>query len=79
MLHGRGDREADLAAMADTISVQAAFRMLGLSPKDGWNEPRREAAQSFQEYEKVWNDAMTRWLKDNADTYHIRRFVHSGE
>jgi hypothetical protein len=47
------------------MSAQRAFGQLGLQPKDGWNP------QGVTDY----TAASKAWLKDNADTYRIKRFV----
>ena len=49
-----------------TMTPQAAFFMLGMTPADGWTPPK-----DFKELP----DAARQWLKDNAGTYRIRRFV----
>src|SRR5262249_53636710 len=43
------------------------FQSLGLTEKDGWTQPK-----NFNEYAP----AAQKWLKDNAATYRIQKFVH---
>jgi hypothetical protein len=50
----------------NTMTPQALFFRLGLQPKDGWTQPK-----DFKELPA----AAQKWLKDNADTYRIERFV----
>jgi hypothetical protein len=45
---------------------QTTFYLLGAQPKDGWVQP-----QNFQQFP----DAAKKWLKDNAGTYRIQRYV----
>ena len=45
---------------------QTVFFMLGLQAKDGWVQPK-----NFQEFP----EAAKKWLKDNAGSYRIQRFV----
>ena len=52
--------------MPRPMTAQTCFYRLGLQPKDGWVQPR-----NFQEFP----DAAKKWLKDNAGTYRIQRFV----
>ncbi len=50
----------------NTMTPQVLFFRLGLQPKDGWTQPRDG---------KAIPEAAQKWLKDNADTYRIERFV----
>jgi hypothetical protein len=52
--------------MVQPMTAQTCFYLLGLQPKDGWVQP-----QNFQQFP----DAAKKWLKDNAGTYRIQRFV----
>jgi hypothetical protein len=52
--------------MNQLTSPQALFFRLGLQARDGWTPPR-----DFKELP----EAAKKWLKDNADTYRIERFV----
>jgi hypothetical protein len=62
--------EADFTK-TDTETGASALNMfyqLGLTPKDGWKIPQKvNQTQLF--------DAMKKWLKDNADTYRIKKVV----
>jgi hypothetical protein len=48
------------------MTPQALFFRLGLQAKDGWVQPKDG---------KAIPEAAQKWLKDNADTYRIERFV----
>lgn len=48
------------------LTPQSVFYRLGLTPKDGWTQPK-DYKQTAEEAKK--------WLKDNADKYRIERFV----
>jgi hypothetical protein len=48
------------------LTPQTVFFRLGLTEKDGWKQP-----MDF----KQMPDAAKKWLKDNADTYRIQKFV----
>jgi hypothetical protein len=50
----------------DALTPMNTFAALHLTPKDGWTPP--------QDLTKV-PDAAKKWLKDNADTYRIKKFV----
>ena len=52
---------------APLLNPQAMFYRLGVTPKDGWNQPK-----DFRNFP----DEAKKWLKDNAGKYHIKRFVH---
>jgi hypothetical protein len=52
--------------MPQQMTAQTCFYMLGLQPKDGWMQP-----QNFQQFP----DAAKAWLKANAGTYRIQRYV----
>jgi hypothetical protein len=49
------------------MTPQTIFYQLGLTPKDGWQQPKD--GKRFPETAK-------KWLKDNADKYVIQRFVY---
>jgi hypothetical protein len=49
------------------LSPQYAFGQLNLTDKDGWTPPK-----NFNDYP----EAAKKWLKDNAGTYRIQRFVY---
>jgi hypothetical protein len=51
-------------------TAQAVFGRLGLGPADGWNP----TPQTFQK-PNGFAEAARKWLKDNADTYRIKRVV----
>ncbi len=48
------------------LTPQSVFYRLGLTPKDGWTQPK--------DYKQTADEAK-KWLKDNADKYRIERFV----
>jgi len=48
------------------MNPQAMFYRLGLTPKDGWNQPK-----DF----KTFPEEAKKWLKDNAGKYRIQRYV----
>jgi len=48
---------------------QNMFYMLGLTPQDGWQQP-----QNVKTNNDII-DAMKKWVKDNADSYRIKKFV----
>jgi hypothetical protein len=48
------------------MNPQQMFYRLNLQPKDGWMQPK-----DFKEFPA----AAQKWLKDNAETYRIQRFV----
>jgi hypothetical protein len=50
------------------------FQQLGLTAKDGWNQPQPQPGQ--QNYLQVLNDAARTWLRENQNTYRIQRFVN---
>ena len=52
------------------LTPQSVFFRLGLTPKDGWTQPK-DFNQTADEAKK--------WLKDNADKYRIERFVADKE
>lgn len=49
------------------LTPQGIFAQLNLTPRDGWTPPK-----DFKQFP----DAAKKWLKDNADSYRIRRFVY---
>jgi hypothetical protein len=48
------------------MNPQGAFLRLGLTEKDGWTMSKDATAV---------NDAAKKWLKDNAETYRVQKFV----
>ena len=48
------------------VTPQSAFYLLGAQPRDGWTQPR-----NFNEFP----DAARKWLKANAGSYRIQRYV----
>jgi hypothetical protein len=52
------------------LNPQILFYRLGLQPRDGWNPPRD--AREIPE-------AARKWLRENADTFRIERFVPAGK
>jgi hypothetical protein len=52
--------------MPFALTPQTVFFRLGLTDKEGWKQP-----MDF----KQMPDAAKKWLKDNADTYRLQRFV----
>jgi len=64
--------DADWAARpgrpgAFQMTPQSLFYQLGVTPKDGWTQPK-----DFKQFP----EAAKTWLKDNADKYRIQRFVY---
>jgi hypothetical protein len=51
------------------VSPQTVFNRLNLTAKDGWNPPQ------FKDYQKEFPAAAQKWLKENAQTYRIQKFV----
>ena len=51
----------------DTLTPAAAFSSLNLRPNDGWTPP--------QDLGK-FPEAAKKWLKDNAETYRVKKFVY---
>jgi hypothetical protein len=51
------------------FTAQQAFFRLGLTEKDGWKPPQ------FKNFQKEFPPVVKKWLKDNAETYCIQRFV----
>jgi len=49
-----------------TMTAQALFFQLGLTPDDGWQQPK--------DFTKLADEAK-KWCKDNAGKYRIKRFV----
>jgi hypothetical protein len=49
------------------LTPQGIFAQLNLTPRDGWTPPK-----DFKQFP----DAARKWLKDNADSYRIERFVY---
>ena len=62
--------DADWTARAPKVGFQMnpqnLFFRLGVTPKDGWNQPK--------DFKKLQEEAK-KWLKDNADKYRISRYV----
>lgn len=50
----------------DQMGPQQIFSWLGLTPKDGWNQPK--------DFRQV-TDAAKKWLAANKDTYRIQKLV----
>jgi hypothetical protein len=50
------------------MTPQGLFRQLGVQPQDGWTPPL-----DF----RLYNAAAKKWLKDNADTFLIKRYVQA--
>jgi hypothetical protein len=53
------------------ITPWTVFLQLGLKKEDGWAFPT--SAKAVEDYHK----AAQAWLRDHAETYHIRRIVGS--
>jgi hypothetical protein len=54
----------------ETLTPAMAFASLNLTPKDGWFQPQNL---------KQFPDAAKKWLKENAGTYRIMKFVPDKE
>jgi hypothetical protein len=57
------------AVAPNGFTAQQAFFRLGLTEKDGWKPPQ------FKNFQKEFPPLVKKWLKDNAETYRIQRFV----
>jgi hypothetical protein len=56
------------------LGPQNLFGMLAIQPgKDGFNPPMFKPGQ--QDFAKVYADYVTKWIKDNAENYRIKRYV----
>jgi hypothetical protein len=54
-------------------SPQMGFGMLNLTAQDGWKPA------PFKDYQKEFPEAAKKWLKDNAGSYRVKRFVAAGK
>jgi hypothetical protein len=59
----------------DPVTPQRVFQYLRLTAKEGWNAPRQGPNQDFRIFQKEWEAAAQKWLRDNAGTYRIQRWV----
>jgi hypothetical protein len=57
------------------MNPQAMFNRLALTEKDGWTPPMIEVMGNKLIDAKALPEAARKWLKDNAGTYRIQRFV----
>jgi hypothetical protein len=67
ILHTLADADWNVRPAAFQMTPATIFSQLSLTPKDGWTAPK-----DFNQYP----EAAKKWLKDNADSYHIQRFVY---
>jgi hypothetical protein len=58
----------------EQITPQGAFQLLRLTAKD-WNPPKPKPNQDYRIFQKEWNAAAQKWVKDNAAAYRISRWV----
>jgi hypothetical protein len=56
------------------MNARTVFSRLGVAAKDGWTPPRYDPAKA-KDYNAMWNAAAKDWLKKNADTYRVQRYV----
>ena len=54
------------------LSAMSMFAYLNPLPKDGWNAPKPVPGADYQ---KLFGEAFKEWVKANADTYRVKRFV----
>lgn len=52
--------------------LQSTWYQIGVQPTDGFVQPKFVQGQDFN---KIMGEAVTKWLKDNADKYRIKRHV----
>jgi hypothetical protein len=69
ILQGLADGDWSKGFSATELTPMMVFGRLALTDKDGWKPG------PFQNYEKEFPEAAKKWLKDNADSYAIKRFV----
>jgi hypothetical protein len=69
ILQGLADGDWSKAFSPTELAPQMIFGRLNLSDKDGWKPG------PFQNFQMEFPEAAKKWLKDNADTYRIKRFV----
>ena len=56
------------------VNLQNMFGMLGVQPgQHGFNPPKFQPNQ--QDYGKIYGEYVKKWVKDNAETYRIQRWV----
>jgi hypothetical protein len=55
-----------------TFSLQNVFWQLQLTDKDGWQQPQQK---ENQDYNAIMGEAVTKWLKGNAEKYRVQRLV----
>jgi hypothetical protein len=69
ILQGLADGDWSKPFSPTELTAQTSFGRLNLSDKDAWKPG------PFQNFQKEFPEAAKKWLKDNADTYRIKRFV----
>ncbi len=69
ILQSLADGDWSKGFSATELTPMMVFGRLALTDKDGWKPG------PFQNYEKEFPEAAKKWLKDNADSYVIKRFV----
>jgi hypothetical protein len=69
ILQGLADGDWTKGFSATELTPMMVFGRLALTDKDGWKPG------PFQNYEKEFPEAAKKWLKDNADSYVIKRFA----
>ena len=52
--------------------LQNVWYQIGIQPKDGFVQPKFVQGQNFQQ---IMGEAVTKWLKENAEKYRIQRHV----
>jgi len=70
ILQGLADGDWSKAFSPTELAPQMIFGRLNLTDKDGWKPG------PFQSFQKEFPEAAKKWLKDNADSYCIKRFVN---
>ena len=59
----------------DQLTARGVFIQLRLTPKDGWTAPQQGPMQDYRVFQKEWDAAAQKWLKDNRAAYRIQRWV----
>jgi hypothetical protein len=61
---------------SDEASAATAFNaLLRPTAQDGWNPPKPQRGQDYRVFQKEYETAAKKWLKDHAGTYRIKRYV----
>jgi hypothetical protein len=73
ILQGLADGDWSKGFSQTELTPMMVFGRLALTDKDGWKPG------PFQNYQKDFPEAAKKWLKDNADSYVIKRFVEEAK